>query len=103
MSVDRIKLIVAMCLSLGVLLFTLGCNMLDTVNNSRSLEPIRRFRLTIDKSQREELFAQFQKFAEKHKFEIDITDFNTNGEYFQVWMSGDGIQIVASDILKELN
>jgi len=97
MSADRVKLIITGCLYLGAMLGALGCTLLNKVADGISMEPVRRLRITIDESQREELFEQFQKFAEKHSFEIDITDFNTNGEHFQVWMSGDGIQIVADD------
>ena len=101
MSVNSVKPILIAWLCLVALLFTLGCilNIADGI----SLEPVRGLRITIDESQRDDLFAQFQKFADKYRFEIDITDFNTNGEHFQVWMSGDSIQIVASDVPEEPN
>ena len=97
MSADRIKLIITGCLYLGVILGTFGCTLLNKVADGISQEPIRRLRVIINESQRDELFEQFQKFAAKHSFEIDITDFNTNGEHFQVWISGNGVQIVADD------
>jgi len=101
MSINRIRLSVTLSLCLGILV--LGCNLLDTVDNGYSLQPVKSFELTIDKSQREELIDQLQKFAKEHDFEIDIADYNTNGELVQVWMAGDGIQIVASYNRKELD
>lgn len=52
-------------------------------SGSSGQAPLRSLRLTIDKSQREELFGQLRKFADKHGFEYQITDFNTDGENFQ--------------------
>ena len=86
----------------GCIVIYLGMYILN-IADGISLEPVRGLRITIDESQRDDLFAQFQKFADKYRFEIDITDFNTNGEHFQVWMSGDSIQIVASDVPEEPN
>ncbi|HEX6268773.1 MAG TPA: hypothetical protein VFZ43_00940 [Anaerolineales bacterium] len=103
MSTDRAKLTITIYLTLGVLLLTLGCNVFDTANNDNSLAPIRRFRLFVDKSQRDELISQFQKFAEEREFEIDITDYNTNGETIQVWIAGDGLQITVFFNRKEPN
>lgn len=103
MSTDGVKLIIKGCLYLGVIAGILGCTLLNNAANEINQEPVRRLRITIEESQREDLFAQFQKFAEAHNFKIDITDFNTNGEHFQVWMSGDSIQIVASDIPRKPN
>jgi hypothetical protein len=59
---------------------------------------VRSLTLTIDKSQREVLFDQLRNFSEKHGFEHELTDFNTNGERFQFWMSRDDIFITASDV-----
>ena len=60
--------------------------------------PIRSLRITIDKSQRGLLFDQLRKFSKKHSFEYELTDFNTNGENFQFWMSRDDIFITASNV-----
>ena len=60
--------------------------------------PIRSFQLTLNKSQREDLFEQLRKFAEKHRFEYEFTDFNTNGRNFQFWMSRNDLRIIASNV-----
>lgn len=95
MSTNSVNLILILCLCFSVLLFTLGCIL--NIADGLSLEPVRRLRITIDESQREDLFAQFQKFAEKHGFEIQITDYGNRGEYFQVWMTHDNIQIISEN------
>jgi hypothetical protein len=91
------KPIMFICLCLSVLFATLGCGLLNGAGRGNSLLPIRILKLTIDKSQREELFDQLQKFADKHGFETQLTDFNTNGENFQFWMSKENIEIVANN------
>lgn len=105
MSTDRTKIIVIIGLSLcfGLLLCIFGYtrirslfNMMEVSGNGQA--PIRSLRLTIDKSQREELFDQLRTFAEKHGFEYELTDFNTNGENFQFWMSRDDITIIANNV-----
>lgn len=83
--------------SLSTLLYALGCNFVNVGPGVRVM-PIRSLTLTIEKSQREELFDQLRKFADKHGFEHRVTDFNTNGEHFQFWMSGDDMFITASDV-----
>ena len=84
----------------GCIVIYLGMYILN-IADGISLEPVRGLRITIDESQRDDLFAQFQKSADKYRFEIDIAVFITNGEHFQVWMSEDSIQIVASDVPEE--
>jgi hypothetical protein len=83
---------------LVVLLFTFGCTLFSNIEDQVSLEPVRRFRVKIEEAQREELFDQFENFAEKHDFKIEITDFGNRGKHFQVWMARDNIQIVAADV-----
>ena len=103
MSANNTRLLITIHLCFGVLMSTFGCALLNKADYSPSLKPVRILRIAIDKSQREELFGQFQKFAEEHSFRIEITDFNTNGEHFQVWMLGDGVQIIANDTPGETN
>ncbi|HEX9838030.1 MAG TPA: hypothetical protein VGA72_01720, partial [Anaerolineales bacterium] len=105
MSTSRTKVIVIICLSLcfGVILCIFGYtrirSLLDIMEvGSNSQAPIRSLRLTIDNSQRGELFDQLRKFAKKHGFEYELTDFNTNGENFQFEMSRDDISIIAGDV-----
>jgi|SRR5688500_16904471 len=98
MSANRTKLIAA--ISLSILLCTFGCIGIAeiTQKGSEGQAPIRSLRLTINRSQREELFDQLREFAEKHGFEYELTDFNTNGENFQFWMSRDDMRIIANNV-----
>ena len=108
MSAKRKKFIVIICLSLffGVMLCVLGYtrmrslfNMMEVSSNGQA--PIRSLRITLDKSQREQLFDQLRKFADKHIFEIQIDEINAaSGMHFNVWMSRDDILIIASDVPK---
>ena len=86
------------CLSLSVFFFTFGCRLSNIGDDNISLEPVRRLRIRTNEGQREQLFEQFEKFAEKHNFEIRITDYGGRGEHFQVWISGDSIQIISEDV-----
>jgi hypothetical protein len=97
-STERIRLFVMGFQCLAVLLFTFGCTLFSNIEDSYKLEPVRRLRVKIEEGQREELFDQFEKFAEKHDFRIEITDFANMGKYFQVWMVRDNIQVVAEDV-----
>jgi len=92
----KLNIVAFICLS--VLLFTLGCILSNRTQYPSGIMPVRSLRLSIDKSQREILFDQLNKFAEKYEFKIDITDFNTNGKHFQFWMAKDDISIVASNV-----
>jgi len=98
MSANRTKLIAA--ISLSILLCIFGCIGIAeiTQKGSEGQAPIRSLRLTINRSQREELFDQLREFAEKHGFEYELTDFNTNGENFQFWMSRDDMRIIANNV-----
>lgn len=104
MPTDPAKRIVVVFLSLclGVSILILGCmgtiNMFNKIEESSSQGPIRSLRITIDKSQREELFDQFRKFAEKHAFEFHISDYGTGGEDYLIEMSRTDIIINASII-----
>jgi len=92
------KPIMAICLCLSALFATLACALASSVGGGNGLAPVRSLTLTIDKSQREELFDRLQKFADEHAFETQLTDFNTNGENFQFWMSREDIFITAGDV-----
>lgn len=80
--------------------FLFGClvNVKDAVeiatDNGGQL-PMRRLRITIEESRHDELFEQFHKFAEEHGFEIEISDYGSDGEVFQVWMLRDQIKVIA--------
>ena len=57
--------------------------------SSKAIYPIRDVSITIDPSQREELFAQLRKFASKWKYAILIDPSSLNSEKFfiQLWRS----------------
>ncbi len=97
MVANRTKWIVVV--SLGILLCILGCIGLAEVapKGSEGQAPIRRLRITIDVSQRDELFAQLRKFAEKHDLEFRLTFYDKDKKIFLVEMLRDDIEIVAVD------
>ena len=104
MSTSRTKQIViaGLFLCFGVMVCILGYTRIISLFKimevgGKGQAPERSLRVTIDKSQREQLFDQLSKFAEKHSFEHQITDFDKKGENFQYWMSRDDITIIASN------
>ena len=101
MSTDRIRLIMPICLCVVILFSTLACALVNNAGGGNSLAPVRSLTLTVQISQRDEFFEQLQTFAEKHAFETETTDYNTNGERFQFWMSRDDLKISATDVPPE--
>jgi regulator of replication initiation timing len=89
---NRRKLILITCLLLGIP-FLVGCS-----NQGQS--PIRSLTITIEPSQREELFDQLRRFADKHSFEYLFTDYGTNGQRFTVELLRKDIKILAVDVYK---
>lgn len=71
---------------------------LPSQDESNGQLPIRSLTMTIDKSQREELFKQLRIFADRHSFKYEFTDFNTNGENFQFWMVRDDMNITTANV-----
>lgn len=80
---------------LGISLCVLGCVVIAMTANDGEQLPIRSMRVTIDEYQRDVLFEEFRKFAEKHDFEILIRDSGLSGELFQVYMSRQNIEIIS--------
>ena len=84
------------------ILSVLGClslkQIVEVAGDNREQLPIRSLVIRIDPSQRPELFEQFRKFADKQTFEIEISDYGSNGEIFQIWMLRDNIKIIANDL-----
>ena len=96
------KLILLIYLFL-VVPFLFGCfldvkRMVEIASDNQGLLPVQRFSFTIKRNQRDQLFDQFHKFAKKHDFEIEISDYGTGGDIFQIWMLRDNIKIIANDI-----
>ena len=57
---------------------------------------MRSLQITLDKSQREELFGQFQKFADEHTAKLLLTEYEGT-EHFLVEIWGESTLITASD------
>jgi hypothetical protein len=70
--------------------------LVEIAGDNRELLPVRSFRITMDPRQREQLFKQFHKFAEKHGYEIVISDYGTNFESYMVEIFRDNIEISAT-------
>ena len=89
-------------LLLGVLLCIAACvgskTLISRLREGATQLPVRSFRITVDKIQRDELFNQLRKFADKHGFQFELSDYGTGGEHFQVWMLRDNVKIIAEDI-----
>ena len=105
MLAKRIKIIFIVSLSLCfaavvcVLSIPRITSLLKTMEvGSQGQAPIKSLMVIIDKKQREELFDKLRGFAEKHGFEHELTDFNTNGENFQFWMARDDLRIIANNV-----
>lgn len=103
MLTKRTKVIVIICLSLcfGVTLCIFGFTRIKSLFNlmeisSNGQTPIRSLRITLEKSQREELFDQLRKFADKHAFQFYISDYGTDGEAYLIQMLRDDITVNAS-------
>jgi hypothetical protein len=99
MPANRTKLIAS--IALGVLLCIFACVGFTKIakKGSEGQAPIRGLRITIDKSQREILFAQMQNFADKHAIKIVIRDVEVevgpSGKGFFIEMHRSDIQILA--------
>src|SRR5688500_7910119 len=98
MPANRTKLIGVV--SAIILLCIFGCisakTMADTFKkNSEGNAPVRRLRITIDVSRREELFAQLREFAEQHAFEILIREVEVTPERIFIEMHRDDLYISA--------
>jgi hypothetical protein len=93
MSANRTKFIAT--LSLGVLLCIFACIGMAEISQkgSEGQAPLRRLRVMIEESQREELFAQLRKFADKHGFEIRIRKAGPTREGFFIQMFRDDLYI----------
>ncbi len=80
-----------------VTLFILGCKdtrVLLTDTGDSSQLPVRKLRVTVNKSQREELFNQLRDFANHHDLKFILTDYGT-GDNFLVEILGADIKILA--------
>jgi hypothetical protein len=97
---NRKRWILLIFLFMSIPLLT-GCfldvkQLVEIAGDNRELLPVRSFKITIDPMHREQLFEQFHKFAEKHGFRIEISDYGTNFESYLIWMLKDNIKINAT-------
>ena len=83
-----------------VILCLFGCfgakRIIDVTADNQGQLPTRRLRITIEENQREQLFAHFQKFADKHGFEMQTSDYGTDWETYMIWLSRNDIKIIAT-------
>ncbi|HJR79965.1 MAG TPA: hypothetical protein VJ821_07830 [Anaerolineales bacterium] len=96
----RKKLILLISLLISIPLLT-GCfldikRLVEIATDNQELLPIRSFKITIHPNQREQLFEQFHKFAEKHGYEFIISDYGTNFENYLIEIFRDNIKIIAT-------
>jgi hypothetical protein len=92
------KFILGACLLFGVL-GCLGVKVTEEANdNSSGQLPRRKLDIAIDTSQRQILFDQLQKFAEKHDFMIQIDVQPSSPEDFLVYMTREDIIISCANI-----
>jgi hypothetical protein len=95
MSAKSTNLIV--CLLLGLLLSTLGCNSVmpsikNVPSNPNNL-PVKSLRIAIDVNQSKEFLDQLRKFADKHSLKFTISFYNAEKTSFFVVMYGNGFHI----------
>jgi hypothetical protein len=96
MSANRTKLIAAM--SLSILLCIFGCIGLVQIakKGSEGQAPIRALRITIDESERIELFAQLLEFSIEHDFRFLLRTAGPENDGFFIEMIRDDLEISAS-------
>jgi hypothetical protein len=97
MATQRTKLRVVVFICLGVLLFALGCILPNRTVYPNGLAPVRSLTLTMDRSQREELFEQLQRFSDKQTSKFVLTEYEQI-DHFKIEIWGDDILITASDV-----
>ena len=86
-----LALCIGLCIGLSLGLFGgIGIGKVTTVIqpdfSSKAVYPIRNVYITIDPSQRDELFAQIRKFSYKWKYAILIAPESLNPENFEIQM-----------------
>lgn len=101
MRTNRNKLILIICLFLSMAP-SFGCASLKQIaqaaGDNREQLPVRSLTITIDRSQRDMLIDQLQKFANMHNYSFEMTDYGTGGEHFLIEMLGDNIKILSTDV-----
>jgi len=103
MFTKRTKLVMGVALFLGILCCLLSCASVGVtmINNyiANSPQEVRRnVVITIDPSQRQKLFDQLRKFADKHAFAILIDTRPSGAENFSVYMHREDIIISGANV-----
>ena len=88
MFANRVKLMVFFLLLSLLLGVWIGINIktVQRENGAGTQHAIRVVRITIDPSQREELFTQLRKFADKWRYAIRIVPLDPSSKHFSVQM-----------------
>jgi hypothetical protein len=93
--------------SLSVFVCILACvgmgKLLTTLGKENSQVPVRSLKATMDRNQSQELFDQLHRFADKHAFAYNLTDYGGQGEHFLVYIRGDKIKILTVEASRNLN
>lgn len=97
----------AIGLFLGISLYALGCLgtfvLAEKFEGSVGQAPIRSLTITIDPSQQDKFFDQLRKFADKHSFEYNLTNYGGQGKHFLVYMLGEDVKILTVGISDNSN
>ncbi len=96
MLIKHKKMILGICLLLGVLFYLLGCintEMATPQALKYPREARRSVSITIDTSQRLQLFDQLRKFSNKHGFSILIDTRSSGPDDYFISITGGDIEI----------
>jgi hypothetical protein len=72
-------------------------NFINEIPNVMMTEVRKRLRITMDEGQREELFAQMRKLADKRSLEFTLS-FSSDKTVFHIEIHGEGFQITADPV-----
>ena len=87
----------------GLVLCIFACVGMTKLAGPSSQAPMRTLRVTIDRTQRQELFDQLHNFADKHAFEYSVTDYGGQGKHFLVYILGESIKILTVEASSNLD
>lgn len=98
MSIDRKKLNLIVFLIVQTILLS-GCFLdlkraVEIASDNQEQLPIRELTITIDPSQRQDLFEQLRRFADKYAFEFHLDFYDPDKEVFLVSMYRDDLKIL---------
>ena len=94
MCSPRRSLCKVVLLSTGVLWLVFACG----IPINTSVAPVHSLHLKVDKNQREELFSQLRRFADKNAFQVRFSDLGTGGESFEFELWRQDLYVTAGDV-----